>query len=164
MSISPVCQSAVFDNQTSLPISPICQSVVFANQASLPISPIYQSVNFTNQLSLQTLFFNHQSLDLTLSDLCKSEPSASPDKPMGQLWSASSSVFEAQSLTNSGKSLGIVWKICPWEVPQANFSRQPLRTFHCFYQSSCIYAIQPFFCNQLYLLISSICQKVGFAN
>ena len=27
-------------------------------------------------------------------------------------------VFEAQSLTNSGKSLGIVWNICPREVPR----------------------------------------------
>ena len=63
----------------------------------------------------QTLFFNHQSLDLTPSDLSKSEPTVSPDKPMEQLWDASSSVFDAQSLTNSeklsekfahGKSLG----------------------------------------------------------
>ena len=68
--------------------------------------------------SPQTLFFNHRSLDLTLSDLSKSEPTVSPDKPMGQLWAASSSVFEAQSLTNSEKSSGIVWKICPREVPR----------------------------------------------
>ena len=54
------------------------------------------------------LFFNHQSLDLTLSDLIKSEPTVSPDQPMGQLCAASSLVFEANSLTNSGKSLGIV--------------------------------------------------------
>ena len=52
----------------------------------------------------QTLFFNHRSLDLTLSDWSKSQPTVSPDKPMGQLWAASSSVFEAQSLTNSAKS------------------------------------------------------------
>ena len=105
---------------------------------------------------VQTLFFNHQSLDLTLSDLSKSEPTVSPDKPMGQLWAASSSVFEAQSLTNSEKSSGIVWKICPREVPWvirlslgaaplrkvwfsqvllgACFSRQPLRTFLCLSQ------------------------------
>ena len=57
-----------------------------------------------------TLFFNHQSLDLTLSDLCKSERTVSPDKPMGQLRAPSYSVVEAQSLTNRGKSLGIVWK------------------------------------------------------
>ena len=57
---------------------------------------------------VQTLFFNQQSLDLILSDLSKSEPTVSPDKPMGQLWAASSSVFEAQSLTNSEKSSGFV--------------------------------------------------------
>ena len=57
----------------------------------------------------QTLFFNHQSLDLTLSDLSKSEHTVSLDKPMGQLLAASSSVFEAQSLTNSEKSSGIFW-------------------------------------------------------
>ena len=85
--------------------------------------------------SCQTLFFNHRSLDLTLSDLSKSEPTVSPDKPMGQIWATSSSVFEAQSLTNSGKSLGIVWRICPLELPQANFSRQPLQTFHCLYHT-----------------------------
>ena len=56
----------------------------------------------------QTLFFNHQSLDLALSDLSKSKPTVSPDKPIGQLWVAFSSVFEAQSLTNSEKSSGIV--------------------------------------------------------
>jgi hypothetical protein len=43
----------------------------------------------------QTLFFNHQSLDLTLSDLSKSEPTVSLDKPMGQLWAASFLIFEA---------------------------------------------------------------------
>ena len=30
----------------------------------------------------QTLFFNHQSLDLTLLDLSKFEPTVSPDKLM----------------------------------------------------------------------------------
>ena len=34
---------------------------------------------------IQTLFFNHRSLDLTLPDLGKSKPTLSPDKPMGQL-------------------------------------------------------------------------------
>ena len=64
-------------------------------------------------MSCQTLFFNHRSLDLTLSDLSKFEPAVSPDKPMGQLWHASSSVFEAQSRTNNEKSSGI----CLWDVP-----------------------------------------------
>jgi hypothetical protein len=52
-------------------------------------------------------------MDLKLSDLRKSEHTVSPDKPMPmeQLCAASSSVFEAQSLTNSQKSSGIVWKI-----------------------------------------------------
>ena len=58
----------------------------------------------------QILFFNHCSLDLTLS-----EPTIYLDK---QLWAASSSVVIVQSLTNSGKSFRIVWKICPWQVPQ----------------------------------------------
>ena len=31
------------------------------------------------------MFFNHRSLHLTLSDLCKSEPTVSPDKPMGPM-------------------------------------------------------------------------------
>ena len=35
----------------------------------------------------------------------------------GQLWPASSSVFEAQNLPNSEKSSGFVWKICAQEVP-----------------------------------------------
>ena len=39
-------------------------------------------------------------------------PTVSPDKPIGKLWAASSSVIEAQSLTNSGKSSRIFWKIC----------------------------------------------------
>ena len=111
----------------------------------------------------QTLFFNHRKLDLTLSDLSKSKSTVSPDKLMGQLGAASSSVFEAQSLTYSKKSLGIVWIICPrevpwvirlflgavplgkvwlplgkcdcpWDFPRANFYRQPLWTFHCLYQ------------------------------
>ena len=30
-------------------------------------------------------------------------------------------------------------KICPRELPRANFSRQPLRTFHCLYQISPIH-------------------------
>ena len=33
----------------------------------------------------QTSCFNHQSLDFTLADFLKSEPTVSPDKPMGQL-------------------------------------------------------------------------------
>ena len=33
----------------------------------------------------------------------------------------------------SGKSLVVVWTIFPLEFPRANFSRQPLRTFHCLY-------------------------------
>ena len=64
----------------------------------------------------QTLFFHHQSLELTLSDLCKSAPTVSLKKDIWQLWAASSSVFEAQSLTNNIKSLGIIWKICPREA------------------------------------------------
>ena len=44
--------------------------------------------------TVQTLFFNHRSLDLTLSDLSKSEPTVSPDKPVEQLLAASSSVFK----------------------------------------------------------------------
>ena len=39
----------------------------------------------------QTLFFNHRSLEVTLSDLSQSEPTASPGKPIEQLWAASSS-------------------------------------------------------------------------
>ena len=61
---------------------------------------------------LSDFVLHHQSLDLTLSDLDKSKPTVSPDKPIGQLWAASSSVIEAQSLTNSGKSSRISWKIC----------------------------------------------------
>ena len=106
----------------------------------------------------QTLFFNHRKLDLTLS-----KSTVSPDKLMGQLGAASSSVFEAQSLTYSKKSLGILWIICPLEVPwvirlflgavhlgkvwlplgkcdyprdlpRKFFYRQPLWTFNCLYQ------------------------------
>ena len=64
--------------------------------------------------SSQTLFLNHRSLDLTLLDLNKSQPTVSPDKPMAQL---SVAVFEAQSVTNNERSLGVVWKICSQEVP-----------------------------------------------
>ena len=74
----------------------------------------------------------------------------SPDKPMGQLLAISSLVFEAQSLTNSSRSLGIVFKFphgrslgqsyfplglgpsgnsdYPWDLLRGNFSRQPLCT------------------------------------
>ena len=78
---------------------------------SLPVQFLEASLMLKLSFSVllvQTLFFNHRSLDLRLSDLSKSEPTVSPDKPMGQLWAASSSVFEAQSLTNSEKSSGIV--------------------------------------------------------
>ena len=43
---------------------------------------------------------------------------------------ASSSVFEAQSLTYSGKAIGNVWKICPQEIPQVirlSLGAAPLR-------------------------------------
>ena len=78
--------------------------------------------------SWQTLFFNHPSLDWTLSDLSKSNPTVSLDKPMGQLWATYSLFFEAQSMTNSVKSLGIVWKIWHWYVPQRIRSLITLRT------------------------------------
>ena len=55
-----------------------------------------------------TLFFIHRSQDLTMSDLSKPKPPVSTNKPMGQLWAASSSVFEVQSLTNSGNFIGFV--------------------------------------------------------
>ena len=79
----------------------------------------------------QTLFFKHRSQNLTLSGLCKSQPTVSPDKPMEQLWAAMSLVFEALSLTNSGKFSGIVWKNCPREVPWViclSLGAPPLRT------------------------------------
>ena len=68
--------------------------------------------------------------------------------PVGRI----SLVFETHSLTNSGKALGIVCKAkvrslrnsdfpsglpswgksdYPWDLPRANFSRQPLLLFHC---------------------------------
>ena len=65
-----------------------------------------------------------------MSDLSKYEPTVSPDKPVGQLWVASALVFEAQSPTNSGQFLGIVWKICPREVPwviKLSLGAAPLR-------------------------------------
>ena len=39
-------------------------------------------------------------------------------KPLEQLLAASSTVFEAQSIKNSGKFVGIVWKIFPCKVPR----------------------------------------------
>ena len=56
-----------------------------------------------------------------------------------------SPVFEAWSLTNSEKDLGIVWKSAhgrslenqtPHDLPRANFSRQLLRLYHCFPQTT----------------------------
>ena len=55
---------------------------------------------------------------------------------LGQLWAAYSSLFKSNSPTNSGKSSVNVWKIGPRELPRANFSRQPLRTFHCLYHTT----------------------------
>ena len=76
----------------------------------------------------------------------------SPDKPMGQLLTVSFLVFEAQSLTNSSRSLGIVFKFphgrslkqsyfplglgpsgnsdYPWDLPRGFFSRKPLCTVY----------------------------------
>ena len=74
------------------------------------------------RVNYQTLFFNHQSLDLTLLDLSKSEPTVFSRQAHG---AASSLVFEAHSLTNSkgGKSSGILWEICPWDLPREIFNR-----------------------------------------
>ena len=53
----------------------------------------------------KTLYFKNQSLDLTLSDIPAGKSEYVQIYPAG----ATSSVFEDQSLTNSGKALGIVW-------------------------------------------------------
>ena len=68
--------------------------------------PIFQVWHWPDQTRLCSS--TTEDWNLTLSDLSNSEPTVSLDKPMGQLWATSSSVFEAQSLTNSEKSSGIV--------------------------------------------------------
>ena len=75
-----------------------------------PVCSLYEDLPIS-LLCVQTLFFNHQSLDLTLADLCKSEPIVSPDMPMGQLWAASSLVLKHKVVITLGTfGLSIVCK------------------------------------------------------
>ena len=64
-----------------------------------------KALKYKHQL-LQTLVIKNQCLDVILSDYGFQNPKYLQTTPAA----ASSSVFKAQSLTNSRKSLGIVWK------------------------------------------------------
>ena len=105
---------------------PYNQSGIFAVQ-TLGLQPSSFSRLFSREsLSLECSDFVHHNLKSGSNTvrLWRVKTHCFSGQALGQLWAASSFVFEAKSLKNRGKSVGIVWKNFPQEV-------QCLRTFHC---------------------------------
>ena len=96
---------------------------------SLSLSSFPQLLSWCRQAQRVNNYarLSSSTTEVWVEHLCKSKPTVSPEKPMGQLWAAYSSLVEAQSLINNEKCLRdclenlhleVTWVITPWDRPR----------------------------------------------